>query len=278
MGPTRSAGQCCPDYMTNPFDSDLARVNSAYLGFEDGQLIQVGEPERPPCGFQKKVHAEFRARLLDPRFSCVAARAAVNSGVYRLGVYGDMTDGGALAGLARDLFTFTQEQPTLGSDFTTFAASFAGPEGMGEEEFELHLWTALQTLYDVDRLYNPADLKVAEDPEAGDFGFSFAGRGFFVIGLHPDSSRLARQFPWPTLVFNSHAQFDQLKADGRYPKMQRAIRARELAWQGSLNPNLSEFGVRSEARQYSGRAVEEDWRCPFHIHQAKTAEGLKTPR
>ena len=50
------------------------------------------------------------------------------------------------------------------------------------------------------------------------FGFSFAGRGFFVIGLHPASSRLARRFPWPTLVFNAHFQFDRLKADGRYPE------------------------------------------------------------
>ena len=139
----------------------------------------------------------------------------------------------------------------------------------GEEEFEGHLWTALQTLYDVDRLYNPPDPKVAEDPEAGDFGFSFAGRGFFVIGLHPASSRLARRFPWPTLVFNAHAQFDRLKADGRYPKLQGAIRAREMALQGSLNPNLSDFGERSEARQYSGRAVGEDWRCPFHMHGKK---------
>lgn len=270
MGPTRSAGRCRPDYMINPFGSDLARANSAYLGIEDGKLIQAGGPERPTCGFQKEVHAEFRARLLDARFSCVAARAAVNSGVYRLGVYGDMMDDGALAGLARDLFTFTQEQPTLGSDFTTFAACFAGPVMTSEEQFEAHLWTALQTLYDVDRLYNPTDPKVAEDPEAGDFGFSFAGRGFFVIGLHPASSRLARQFLWPTLVFNSHAQFDRLKADGRYFKMQTAIRAREVRWQGSLNPNLSEFGERSEARQYSGRAVEDGWQCPFYVHSQQS--------
>lgn len=257
--------------MTNPFDSDLARENSAYGGYEDGHLIRVGEAGRPLPGPQGEAHAAFRARLLDARFSCVAARAAVNSGTYRLGSYGDMTSGDALAGLARDLFTFTREQPALGSDFTTFAACFAGPVMTSEEQFEAHLWTALQTLYDVDRLFNAADPKVAEDPEARDFGFSFAGRGFFVIGLHPASSRLARQFPWPTLVFNSHAQFDQLKADGRYPKLQAAIRAREMKWQGSLNPNLSEFGERSEARQYSGRAVEDDWRCPFHTHQAQQA-------
>ncbi|MEP6902345.1 MAG: YqcI/YcgG family protein, partial [Actinomycetota bacterium] len=30
------------------------------------------------------------------------------------------------------------------------------------------------------------------------------------------------------------------------------------------NPNLSDFGTQSEARQYSGRAVEHEWKCPFH--------------
>jgi FPC/CPF motif-containing protein YcgG len=34
--------------------------------------------------------------------------------------------------------------------------------------------------------------------------------------------------------------------------------------QGTLNPNLADFGERSESRQYSGREVEEGWRCPFH--------------
>ena len=33
--------------------------------------------------------------------------------------------------------------------------------------------------------------------------------------------------------------------------------------QGSINPMLSDFGEATEARQYSGRAVEDDWRAPF---------------
>ena len=232
-------------------------------------MILVSDPSAPVLPCQEGVHQALRAFIAGPDYSCVGAKAAFNSGTYRLGVYGDMGGSAALAGLARDLFTFTQEQPTMGGDFTTFVASFAGPEIAGEEQFEALLWDTLQSLYDVDRLFNPADPNVAEDPEADDFGFSFAGRGFFVIGLHPASSRLARRFPYPTLVFNAHFQFDRLKADGRYPKMQKAIRTRELGWQGSLNPNLSDFGVSSEARQYAGRAVEADWKCPLHLHGQK---------
>ena len=50
------------------------------------------------------------------------------------------------------------------------------------------------------------------------------------------------------------------------------IRARDMAFQGSLNPVLKNFGESSEARQYSGRAVPDDWKCPFHAKQKKQQE------
>lgn len=49
---------------------------------------------------------------------------------------------------------------------------------------------------------------------------------------------------------------------GDYPEMQKATRARDRALQGSVNPNLADFGVASEARQYSGREMGNDWQCP----------------
>jgi len=45
--------------------------------------------------------------------------------------------------------------------------------------------------------------------------------------------------------------------------MKGIIRDREVAQTGSINPMLNDFGDRSEARQYSGRAVDSDWECPF---------------
>ncbi|HEX5693923.1 MAG TPA: YqcI/YcgG family protein, partial [Arenimonas sp.] len=83
------------------------------------------------------------------------------------------------------------------------------------------------------------------------------------------ASRTARRTPYPALVFNSHRQFDQLREDGRYAKMQAATRERDVALQGSINPNLADFGTAPETRQYSGRAVETDWRCPFHVSKRR---------
>ena len=63
------------------------------------------------------------------------------------------------------------------------------------------------------------------------------------------------------MLFNLHDQFERLRADGLYEKLRATILERDEALQGSINPMLSRHGELSEARQYSGRAVEEDWRC-----------------
>ncbi len=64
-------------------------------------------------------------------------------------------------------------------------------------------------------------------------------------------------------MFNSHLQFEKLRSDGRFDKMKEIIRNRDEALAGSINPMLSDHGEASEARQYSGRAVEPEWKCPF---------------
>ena len=59
--------------------------------------------------------------------------------------------------------------------------------------------------------------------------------------------------------------FEKLRAEGMYERFQTVIRTAERTLQGDVNPMLSEFGDRSEAAQYSGRKVDENWRCPFHV-------------
>ena len=112
------------------------------------------------------------------------------------------------------------------------------------------------------------DPTVSADPAQPDFSFSVGGRAFFVVGLHPLASRLARRAPVPCLVFNFHNQFESLRASGKYQGMQKVIRQRELQLQGTINPVLAQFGDASEARQYSGVAVDAQWTCPFHQLEA----------
>ena len=119
----------------------------------------------------------------------------------------------------------------------------------------------LQAIHDLDIKEHPWASDVSDDPGSADFSFSVASRAFFVVGLHPRSSRLARRAQRPTLVFNFHGQFEALRASGRYEKLQAAIRERDVALQGNINPVLARFGEASEALQYSGRASGG---CPFH--------------
>ncbi|MGI8545762.1 MAG: guanitoxin biosynthesis heme-dependent pre-guanitoxin N-hydroxylase GntA [Gemmatimonadaceae bacterium] len=214
-----------------------------------------------------RVDEAFRGFVGDPGFPCLAAKGTVRRRRYRIGLYGTLGNGETVAELARDLGSFAARPLSTGTAFTSFIAVFPDRPPTDECEFEQRLWTQLQSLHEHDDVTIGWDPTVSADPDDANFSFSFGGRAFFVVGLHPSSSRLARRFQWPALVFNPQAQFARLRAEGRFGKLRAAIREREVALQGSLNPNLADFGEKSEARQYSGRRAEDDWRCPFH-HRA----------
>ena len=215
----------------------------------------------------------FLAHIDDPAFPCVGSKAALARGAIEtleLGRLGDRANDGplldALAAFGRGL-----GQPAEG-DLTvhSFAALFDGPGDTDERRFEALLWSQLQRLHELDVRRGASWAgDVARDPGDPRFSLSLAGHPFFVIGLHAGASRRARCFATPVLVFNSHRQFNRLRADGRYAKMQAATRERDIALQGSINPNLADHGAASEARQYSGRAVGDDWVCPFHPRSAR---------
>ena len=93
----------------NPFDSDLAKANSSYAGFDGTGLVRLLETARPGM-FERVAHHAFREFIGDPAFSCLAARAAMKTGTYRFGAYRRLDDLGTTQGLARDLFAFAQER------------------------------------------------------------------------------------------------------------------------------------------------------------------------
>jgi FPC/CPF motif-containing protein YcgG len=255
---------------TNPFGSgDAARSHSTYAAWCEGELVHPLDPTRSPTPLARVVHDSFRAHILDAEFPCVGGKAAISGNTYRFGLYAEMNSTAATEGLAHDLWEYAQERPAWETDFATFVASFTGPVVTGELEWEKMLWSQLQSLHDLDRMHHHWDPTVSSDPEDRGFSFSFAETAYFVVGLHPQSSRRSRSFAWPTLVFNAHVQFERLREDNRFERLRATVRARDYKLQGSLNPNLSNFGESSEARQYSGRTVEESWRCPFSPRPAE---------
>lgn len=260
----------------NPFDSPLALANSRYFGTRNGRPVLLSDPDRPPDLLASAVIGAFRGFVLNPQFVCVGAKSAINHETYRLGVYDRLASPEATAGLGHDLYEFLKEVGDVDNEFTTFVAAFREPTDLDEVGFEKQLWAQLQMLHDRDAPLHDWDPAVSSNPDDPHFSFSFAGHAFFIVGLHAGSTRLARQFPWPTLVFNPHAQFERLREEGKFEKMKEVVRQREEQLEGGVSPALADFGEDTEAKQYAGRAVEPDWHPPFVPHPGEPIE-VATP-
>ncbi|MEU7928247.1 guanitoxin biosynthesis heme-dependent pre-guanitoxin N-hydroxylase GntA [Micromonospora sp. NPDC049801] len=206
-------------------------------------------------------------------FSCLGARASLRQKQLYCVELKSMLDVDSTRELHREIVGFVDRTRLHETRFSSFAAIFENPRRLSEAEFEQTLWTQLAMLRQVDREKYAWAPGVSSDPHALDFAYSVAGHPFFVVGLHSQASRISRRFTHPVLVFNSHKQFDQLKQDGLYASLQDKIRARELRLQGSINPNLADFGEQPEALQYSGQPQPAEWRCPISSASA-TFDGM----
>lgn len=224
-----------------------------------------------------KEHSSLAALFLEfideDSFPCVGAKAALARGEIHVHEFGVLNHPSNDEPLLEALGEFVQMLEVCESDDSrvhSFVAVFQGPFNTTELYFENLLWSQLYNLHVLDVEQGaPAASDISSNPDCPQFSLSLAGHPFFVIGLHPGSSRMARRFSRPVLVFNSHRQFERLRQDGRYEKMQTATRKRDIALQGSINPNLADFGSNSEARQYSGRRVGADWKCPYNFEKAR---------
>lgn len=171
--------------------------------------------------------------------------------------------------LLEDLKIYIDAYDFTSNEFRSFVAVFDYEERMKEVLFEKRLWSLLYSLHKLDR--EPWDKTVSCHPESADFSFSLCGKAFYIVGLHPESSRKARRSSKTAIVFNLHWQFEKLRDMGVYQNVKEKIRENDIKINGSINPVLTDFGDKSEAMQYSGRSVEKNWKCPFTVKE-KTCE------
>jgi uncharacterized protein len=212
------------------------------------------------------IPSDFAAFIQSDAFPCVGAKSALVLESLAVVEAGDFTSAAHDAEIHDALTQFGKHAAEDKAGLRSFACLFRHGPKLSEAEFEAALWARAQGLHDIDAASGAkwAD-GVSREPESPDFSFSVGGVAYFVVGLHPGASRAARRFCRPALIFNPHAQFERLRADGRYYKMQSIIRERELERHGSINPMLSDFGSGREAAQYSGRHVGEAWTCPLKV-------------
>ena len=219
---------------------------------------------------QALIIKEFNEFILDYPYPCVAARAAVKSKQISYMVADHMACPKDDAGILSFLYHFINHFRRATTKFHSAVIFFRGPEIQAEEEFENLFWPRLQALIRLDHKFFGTDPRVSADPASPDFSFSLGEEAFFIIGLHPASSRPSRKFRYPAMVFNPHVQFDELRKADRYEKMKHIIRKRDKEYSGSVNPMLSDFGKSSEVYQYSGRQHDAEWQCPLMTNHGES--------
>ena len=224
-----------------------------------GGILAVGDTAAD------EIEAQFRRHVADADFPCVGAKSAAARGLLNVTIAFDMRSGWDDLRIHDRLMDWAGRYRDEPEGLRSMAVIFQQPQALDEIAFEKLLWERLQSFAAKDNwLGQKYDPRVSADPDDPHFSLSFGGEAYFVVGLHPGASRPARRFAYPTMVFNLHDQFERLREDGRYDRMREAILERDRKLAGDINPMLARHGEDSEARQYSGRSVGEDWTCPFH--------------
>ncbi len=217
----------------------------------------------------ESIEREFRERIRDSAFPCLGAKSALATGSLHVVNAVSLTSAWNDVEIHRELLKWCDEYREDSTGLRSLAVVFDGPHDLSEKQFEAAMWERIQSFSDKDAwLGLPYDDAVSADPDDPHFSLSFGGSAFFVVGLHPHASRPARRFPRPAMVFNLHDQFESLREEGKYETMRARILKRDEALAGDINPMLSRHGETSEARQYSGRAVDPAWSCPFRDQRA----------
>ena len=214
--------------------------------------------------------AAYKEYIAAKEFPCVAAKAAFAKEQIQCMVATHMACPKDDHAILQFLYSFVDHYRQSDEMYHSAAIIFEQPTALTEEAFDDFLWQRLQSLSAMDAARFPYDGRVDGDPASPNFSYSLKEEAFFIIGLHPGSSRAARQFSYPTLVFNPHGQFEQLKETAKYQNLKNVVRKRDMAYSGSVNPMLEDFGAASEVYQYSGRRYDNQWQCPLKINHVNS--------
>lgn len=211
------------------------------------------------------LEGNLRSFLKQKGYPCIGAKAALHKDQIFMCYADDILSAECDEHILESIYgviRFFQENEAM---YTSFAVVFSGPDNLSEAAFELAVWQRLQALHNLDSEKFSWDARVSNNADEPNFSFSLGGKAFFVIGMNPNSSRKARQFETPAMIFNLHEQFERLREAGSFESIREQIRKNDLRFAGSFNPNIDDYGRSSEARQYSGKAVDENWLCPLKV-------------
>ncbi len=251
----------------NPFSSAM----SGYGRVEGGRLVSVFPEGSPEHDFHIQAHEKFRELVLNPRFVCIGAQAAVRPGHYVLGGYSDMSSSEVAEGVCHDMVRYMREFP-FAEPFYTFAACFKEPKILSEEQGIRNFYTLLSNMHSVDARHFKRSDDFSSDVQSPDFNFSIGGEGFFVPFLSAFPGHDERKTDLNLVIFNNHKMFEKLRSTGAFDPLRDSIRRR---MNPPLHPFLADHGEGLVFPQFAlpsleSITLEKEIRqevlgsCPFH--------------
>jgi FPC/CPF motif-containing protein YcgG len=216
-----------------------------------------------PETFDQQVETEFKRFVSQPNYPCIAARVALAKKEYLIRTFSGLGTGRASLELGHALLDFKNRYQNSNQKYLSLIAVFDDPDFRDEEEFEQAMWRELSVMASLPEFDAPWDPNFSSNPEDKNFCFSLGGSAYFVVGLHPGSSRKSRRFFKPALVFNLYEQFEALDEETEFYPMVKTNRKRDIAFQGEVNPMVEQHAEKWEAIQFSGKQNPPEWKCPF---------------
>lgn len=191
------------------------------------------------------------------------AKAAIKTGMVDIHSTRGLADSESIMNIQLRLHGFIDRFRLQQKKLSSFILTIDNEELMDFNNFEKEFFRFLNRLKNLDRKNYPHDPRVSSDPRDKNYSYSIKSEAFFIVALHPDSPRFARRFHKPAIVFNPHVQFDNLRRKNIFHKIKNVIRSKDKELQGSINPMLNDFGVRSEVFQYMGRVYAPSETIPL---------------
>ena len=175
--------------------------------------------------------------LSDPNYPCIPAIKAFKNNQLLIRETNDLMSGSV--------------------DITEYLCELKDRYRSGKEQY-LSLWLMFDDTPMSEETFENCLFKVLK-PFNINGEFIFNGSRLFVVGMHPNASRLARRFRYNSIVINLFEQFETLKD---YPKLVETIRERDIKYSGSVNAMCLEHGDGFEEIQFSGKMNPKDWKIP----------------
>ncbi len=161
--------------------------------------------------------ARIGERLLRSDRPCRVASRSITRDEYCLGLYEHFGEGRNGKALESDLLWFADEVKRGRSPRLTMWAIFPNAEMWDDNDFDHALVRELTSV----------TTSSALQPSWASGGTLRVGdTSFFVVGMHPQSTKDSRRFPWTALVFNVFDQVDWLEREGVYAWIREAPQSR----------------------------------------------------